>query len=79
MTSPRDRAGGGDLPSGIGRPATRALEQAGITTLAAVSRHSAKELLALHGLGPKAIRVLTESLGERGLGFRVEDFQGTTP
>ncbi len=71
MTPPRDTIG--DLPVGIGRPATRALAQAGITTLEAVAQHSAKDLLALHGVGPKAIRVLTDSLGERGLGFRTGD------
>lgn len=58
------------LPTTIGKPATRALQQAGITTLDAVARHSAKELLALHGVGPKAIRILTEALAERGLAFR---------
>ncbi|WP_305093840.1 hypothetical protein [Prescottella sp. R16] len=58
------------LPSAIGKPATRALQQAGITTLDSVARHSAKDLLALHGVGPKAIRILTESLAEHGLAFR---------
>ncbi|WP_301331703.1 hypothetical protein [Rhodococcus sp. OK519] len=76
MTSPRDSARSGDLPAGIGRPATRALEQAGITTLDAAAGHSAKELLALHGVGPKAIRVLTASLGERGLHIRSENSEG---
>ncbi len=50
-----------------------ALAQAGITTLEAVAQHSAKDLLALHGVGPKALRVLTDSLGERGLGFRTDN------
>ncbi|NKR99168.1 hypothetical protein GS473_21900 [Rhodococcus hoagii] len=71
MTPPSDTTG--DLPAGIGRPATRALAQAGITTLEAVAQHSTKDLLALHGVGPKALRVLTDSLGERGLGFRTDN------
>lgn len=61
------------LPTAIGKPATRALQEAGIATLEAVAQHSAKELLALHGVGPKAIRVLTESLGAQGLAFRHVD------
>ncbi|WP_430333169.1 hypothetical protein [Rhodococcus sp. ACT016] len=61
------------LPTAIGKPATRALQEAGITTLDAVAQHSTKELLALHGVGPKAIRVLTDALGEQGLAFRRVD------
>jgi hypothetical protein len=54
------------LPSGIGAPATRALTAAGFTDLgqlAGVPRH---ELLALHGVGPKAVRILDEALRARG-------------
>jgi hypothetical protein len=58
----------GDLPR-IGRPATSALLLAGITTLAEVSTHTRRELLAMHGVGPKAIRILAEALEERGLPF----------
>jgi len=61
---------GGDLPSGIGAPATRALHRAGIRTLAQVAEHAKAELLALHGVGPKAIRVLEESLRASGKAFR---------
>ena len=58
-----------DLPRAIGRPATRALLTAGITTLDDVAKHSEQELLALHGVGPRAIRLLSEALAERGLTF----------
>lgn len=54
------------LPSGIGRPAARALEQAGLTTLDDVARLSDDELAALHGVGPRAIRVLREVIAARG-------------
>ncbi|MFD5133374.1 hypothetical protein [Streptomyces olindensis] len=64
-----DRAGG-DLPAGIGRPATRALFGADLTTLEQVAERSAGELLALHGAGPKAVRVLSEALRQRGLALR---------
>ncbi|MGW7434016.1 hypothetical protein ACWGIN_31335 [Streptomyces sp. NPDC054861] len=60
----------GDLPAGIGRPATQALTGAGLTTLDAIARHTAAELLALHGLGPKAVRILTEHLREQGRTLR---------
>lgn len=62
----------GDLPSAIGRPATRALAGAGITTLEEVARHSQNELLDLHGVGPKAIRALEEALQARQLEMRSE-------
>lgn len=55
-----------DLPPDIGRPATRALLSAGIVTLDDVARRSEGELLALHGVGPKAVRVLADALSEQG-------------
>ncbi len=60
----------GDLPAGIGKPATRALLGAGIASLEQVARHSAAELLALHGVGPKAVRILGEELAARGLALK---------
>jgi hypothetical protein len=51
----------GDLPKAIGAPATRALASAGITTLAQVAALSEAELLAMHGVGPKAVRLLKEA------------------
>lgn len=57
----------GDLPAEIGKPATRALLGAGLNTLELVAKHSAKDLLALHGVGPRAVRILTESLRQRGM------------
>jgi hypothetical protein len=66
----------GDLPAGIGRPATRALSGAGVTTLDAVAGHTAAELLALHGVGPKAVRILSEALAERGQVLRDHPHSG---
>lgn len=62
--------GSGDLPPAIGRPATRALAGAGLSSLEDVARHTESELLAMHGVGPKAIRILGEALGDRGMAFR---------
>ena len=58
----------GDLPR-IGRPASSALLEARVTTLADVAALGRRELLALHGVGPKAVRILAEALNERGLDF----------
>ncbi|MAT05989.1 MAG: DNA-binding protein [Acidimicrobiaceae bacterium] len=54
-----------DLPR-IGAPATRALASIGVTRLDDVAGRTESELLALHGVGPKAIRLLNEALVERG-------------
>ncbi|MFE6860396.1 hypothetical protein [Nocardia sp. NPDC057668] len=56
-----------NLPRGIGNPATSAFALAGYTRLEQFSGVSEKELLALHGVGPKAIRVLRETLAAEGL------------
>jgi hypothetical protein len=58
----------GDLPP-IGRPANSALLNAGITSLAEVALRDRRELLAMHGVGPKAVRILEAAAAERGLTF----------
>ena len=50
----------------VSRPAQRALEAAGYTRLEELTRITARELLALHGIGPKGIRMLNAALAERG-------------
>lgn len=57
----------------IGAPATRALEAVGVTRLDQVAQLSEAELLALHGVGPRAVRILREALAARGQGFRSGD------
>lgn len=59
----------GDLPK-IGAPATRALASIGVSTLRQVAEHDRTELLALHGFGPRAMRILEDALAERGLSLR---------
>lgn len=61
---------GSDLPVSIGRPAARALATAGLTTLDRVATRTEDELLALHGIGPRAIRILTAALAEKGMALR---------
>jgi len=42
----------------LGKPATRALEARGITTVEQLVKLTEEELLAIHGVGPKAIAIL---------------------
>ncbi|MEJ2890216.1 DNA-binding protein [Actinomycetospora aeridis] len=56
-----------DFPRSIGRPATGALRAAGYTRMAQLDGVPAKDLLALHGVGPKAVRLLQEALAEQGM------------
>jgi predicted flap endonuclease-1-like 5' DNA nuclease len=53
-----------------GKPASAALAAAGISSLEQVAERTEAELLALHGVGPKAIRMLRERLDAAGLSFR---------
>jgi hypothetical protein len=53
----------------IGAPATRALRAEGIWTLEQVRELTEEQLVALHGVGPVAVRFLGEALAERGWTF----------
>jgi len=46
------------LPTTVGRPALRAFEAAGYRTIADLDGASERELLALHGVGLRAIKLL---------------------
>lgn len=54
------------LPKGIGKPATRALAAAGVSRLGQVTRFSEAQLLALHGVGPKAVGIIKAALEAQG-------------
>jgi hypothetical protein len=58
-----------NLPAGLSNPARRALATIGITQLDQLTAHSEKDILNLHGMGPKGIRILREALTGRGLSF----------
>lgn len=60
----------GDLPDEIGKTAARQLSLNGINDLQRVARHSKKELLAIHGVGPKAVAILGDALAAKGLNYR---------
>lgn len=53
-------------PKDVGAPAQRALESNGVMCLDDVTRLSERELLALHGVGPKAVAVIKAALHEQG-------------
>lgn len=58
-----------DLPPGLAAPARRALDAAGIARLEQLARHSQTEIERLHGIGPKALKLLRRALAARGLSF----------
>lgn len=70
MTPTPDVRPVGDLPDEIGKTAARELSNHGITTLELVAGHSKKELLAIHGVGPRAIAILGDALAAKGLAYR---------
>lgn len=80
MATGRDEAaqpaGGGagriPFPARMGRPANGALAAAGYTHLAELTTVTAREILALHGMGPRGIAILRETLAEHGLAFAGE-------
>jgi hypothetical protein len=49
-----------EIPNRVGAPARRAFDSAGFRTLEELLACDDKELLALHGVGPRAIRILRE-------------------
>jgi predicted flap endonuclease-1-like 5' DNA nuclease len=58
-----------EFPRGIGRVATRELALHGYTTYEQLTHVTAQHLLSIHGVGPKAVRILGEELATRGLSF----------
>lgn len=54
----------------IGAPAMRALEAAGYTNLKQLTKVTEAELAQLHGMGPKALGILRETLNAEGLSFK---------
>jgi hypothetical protein len=71
-------AGDDELPR-IGGPATRALAAIGVTRLKQVQQRRAGELLALHGVGPRAVGILRSALAEKGVSLRGERARPALP
>jgi hypothetical protein len=57
-----------DFPK-TSQPALRALIAAGYTRLEQLTNITEADLLKLHGMGPKAVRILREALEAKGWSF----------
>lgn len=64
-----DAAEATEFPPAIGKVARRELALNGYTRYEQLTRVTSAELLAIHGVGPKAVRILAEELAARGLAF----------
>jgi len=53
---------GSELPASMGKVARRELALHGFTRLDQIDGASERQLLAIHGVGPKAVRILREQL-----------------
>ena len=58
-----------DVPR-IGAPVIRALASIGVTRIDQLAEQSRTELLGLHGVGPRALRIIDEALAARRLSMR---------
>jgi DNA-directed RNA polymerase alpha subunit len=56
--------------SKLSSPARSALEASGITTLTELAKHSEREILKLHGMGPRSMPTLRQALADAGLSFK---------
>src|SRR5690606_24382365 len=57
----------------LSNPARRALDQHGITTLQNLSAFTEREILQLHGMGPRSMLILRDALHSQGLTFKPSD------
>lgn len=60
-----------ELPK-TSRPAAAALAVAGIASLEDLAQRTEREVLALHGMGPKALGIIKAAMAEVGLAFRAD-------
>lgn len=57
----------------LSKPALRALHGSGYVNLDHFTKLTEKEVLALHGVGPRAIMELSKALKAKGLSFRTKE------
>ena len=69
MTSNTEKESESDLPTGLSKPAQRALAGAGYVRLEQLAKLSAADVKRLHGMGPKALEQLRRALAAKGLSF----------
>ncbi|SEM91236.1 helix-hairpin-helix domain-containing protein [Paenibacillus sp. OV219] len=58
-----------DIPSGLSKPAIRALSNAGLQSLADIANMSEAEFRKLHGIGPKAVDLIVAAFEANGIAF----------
>lgn len=58
------------FPTGLSGPALRALAHADIRSMAQLAQWTEADVAALHGMGPKGVRVLQQALATNGRHFR---------
>ena len=58
------------FPLKMGAPAMRALANSGYTRLEQIALVSEDEVKKLHGIGPHALKLLTQALYDKGLSFK---------
>lgn len=58
------------FPAGVSGPALRALDVAGVRSVADLARWTEADLAKLHGMGPKALGALRTALAASGRTFR---------
>jgi predicted flap endonuclease-1-like 5' DNA nuclease len=61
--------GESEFPVSLGKVARRELAVHGITRFDQLTTFTASDLLQIHGVGPKAVRILAEELDARGQRF----------
>jgi hypothetical protein len=69
MTKSKHDDAESDLPTGIGKPAQRALVGAGYVRLEQFTKLNQADVLRLHGMGPKALGIIRSALAAKGLAF----------
>lgn len=57
----------------LSAPARRALEGAGLTTLAKLAKKSEADIMTLHGMGPASLPRLRGALKAEGLSFKTAE------
>ncbi len=53
----------------LAKPAQRAIQNEGITTMEQLSKYSEKEFSQLHGIGKNAMNIVKQTMSENGLSF----------
>jgi hypothetical protein len=53
----------------LAKPAQRAFQNEGISTIEQLSKYSEKEFSELHGIGKNAMSVINQTMSENGLSF----------